>query len=362
MNVGTDEAADALRRALSATDEALRAVSAVEQVWAGLLGSTQTLVRDGEAWAAAGDSYREAEQQLHRARGYLEQVLTQVLRGQEPEARARAAIDELVRLHAQMQNALDEATNLAKRSYESMRPAIMAYYLAHATRRPRWIENWPHDAEAVAAALAELETEGDINLVDQLDIALARFRWEVGWSQQQMAEVAGVSQPSVAARLGRIEGLLNLRVGLSHVVQQAARDNFRVTASRIRTVRDPRGATAEIELESNKYSVQLDLLVASGDGGAPRRGGAPERGIPLDYHRLLRARAGSRARDGLVQGVAIYSRDTGAVGYYTATEFAEQLAQIGRTPVGVWLEQLQQTRPPVWSLRDLVERLDRVPR
>ena len=52
----------------------------------------------------------------------------------------------------------------------------------------------------------------------------------------------------------------------------------------------------------------------------------------------------------------MYFRDTGTVGYYTATEFSEHLGRLGRAPVGMWLDTLQQALAPAWTLQELLAR------
>ena len=349
-----DEALTLLRRTLAATEEALSVSASIEQLQERFESAVLPVIGESEAWSTASTSQQEAKKALLQARTGLEEMLAQITRGQSPDTQVRAWADQFIDLNERLQTALTNAGQQATRLFESMRPTLVAHYLEHATRVPRWGETWPFDVDEATQALERIATGSESGATEELDIQLARFRWQVGWQQQKIASVVGLSQPSVAARLGRIETLISLEVGAKHVRDQAAKEQFKLKRWHVLNTRSARGTVGEVVLEAKDYVVQLDLLVASGETGTARRTGTMDRGMLLDYFRLETSERRQRALERTINGVAVYYRDRGLVGYYTKAVLADAMRRFGSLPAETVLQSLRDTVEPAWMLAELV--------
>lgn len=352
------EAIDALQRAVAATDDSLAAMGAIEQLQSRFEATVLGLVEEPDIWRAAQAAYAQAREALNHARGCLEELQVQVAAAQSPDVQSRAWAEQLVTLNERLQSQLTIAGQQASRFYELMRPTLIAVYLQHATRVPRWAETWPLDAEQAKRAWEQLRAGAEAPQVEGLDLQLAEFRWDVGWPQQRIASVVGLSQPAIAARLARIELQFSFEVAAAHVREQASADGFRVTRWYPVVSRGPQDRVGELVLESDECIVQLDVLVASGDTGAPKRGVNLGRSVSLDLFRLEAAAQRQRAAKRTVTGLAVYFRDRGIIGYFTTHEVARAVRLMGRLPTEAILQQLRETLGPARTLSELVERSD----
>jgi hypothetical protein len=352
------EALDALRRSIAATDAALAALGSVDQLQERLEPAVLRLVEEPDIWRAAQDAYAGARVSLQHARGCLEELQSQITRAQSGDLQARAWADRIVDLNEKLQSHLAAAAQEAGRSYELLRPALISFNLEQATRVPRWTDTWPADAESAKQALERLRAGVDAVQVDALDLQLAEFRWDVGWPQQRIAQVVGLSQPSIAARLARLEALLSLEVAATHVRRQAERDGFRVIRSHVAVGRGSREPSGEVLLERGDLVAKLDVLVAAGSTGAARRAPGLDGSLVLDVLRLDAAGPRQPHASRLdVSGFAVYYRDRGTVGYFTPTEVAQVLRALGRLPAETILQRLRETVAPAGTPKELVERI-----
>lgn len=353
------EAIEVLQRAIAATDESLAAMTSIEQLQYRLEETVINLVEEPEIWNAAQSAYAQAREALNHARGCLEELQVQIAAAQSPEVQSRAWAEQLVALNEKLQSQLTVASQQASRFYELIRPALIAVHLQYATRVPRWAETWPLDAERAKNAWKRLGADADVFQVGEFDLQLAEFRWDVGWPQQRIASVVGLSQPAVAARLGRLELLLSVEIAAEQIREQAAEEGFHTIRWYPIISRLPQEPVGELVLESDECTIQLDILVASGETGTAKRGIGPWRSSPLDLLRLeATARRQWRAQR-TVTGMAVYFRDRGVVGYFPTQEVATALRRLGRLPTETLLQQLRETLGPARTLRELIERSER---
>lgn len=351
------EVLDVLQRAVAATDESLAALGSIEQLQSRFEATIVALVEEAEIWSVATEAYAQAKDALNHARGCLEELQVQVAASHSSDVKSRAWAEQLVIWNEKLQSQLTVASQQASRFYELMRPMLIDIHLQHATRTPRWSESWPLDAEQAKRAWEQLRAGADSAQVESLDLQLAEFRWDVGWPQQRIASVVGLSQPAIAARLVRLELLLSFEVAAGHIRERASADGFRVVRWYPVVSRGPREPLSELVLESNKCIIQVDVMVASGDTGAQRRG-ALGRSISLDLFRLEAAAQRQRAGKRMVTGLAVYFRDRGTVGYFTTQEVARTVRLMGRLPTEAILQQLRETLVPARTLSELVERAE----
>lgn len=353
------EAIEVLQRAIAATDESLAAMTSIEQLQGRFEETVLNLVEGPELWKAAQSAYEQARTALNHARGCLEELQVQIAAAQSPEVQSRAWAEQLVALNEKLQSQLTVASQQASRFYELIRPTLIAVHLQHATRVPRWAETWPLDADRAKNAWKRLSAGADMLQVGEFDLQLAEFRWDVGWPQQRIASVVGLSQPAVAARLARQELLLSLEVAAEQVREQAEGERFRVVRWYPVVSRGPQEPIGELVLESDECVVQLDVLVASGETGAPKRGVTPWRTSPLDLLRLETTARRQRIAKRTVTGLAVYFRDRGIVGYFPTQEVAAVVRRWGRLPTEAILQQLRETLGPARTLEELIERSER---
>lgn len=356
---GIDEALMLLRRALAATEESLAALSSLDQLQDRFETAVLPLIEEPELWAAAQRSQDDAKQALLHARGCMEEMISQVTSGQAQETQARAWADQIVDLNERLQASIASASQQATLFYESIRPTLIAHYLRHSTKMPRWADTWPKDVELATRVLERIARSGVAGLVEHLDVELARLRWEVGWPQQRIAAVAGLSQPSVAARLARVDTLVSLEVGAQHIRRQADREQLRFVSWHVLPPRGGRSPTGEMILRTDDYVIQLEVLVAAGETGVARRGPMAGRAASLDYLRLEFAERRQRAAERALNGVAVYLRDRGTVGYYTAAEVVDAVRRFGSLPAESLLQSLRETLEPAWTIADLLGRAER---
>lgn len=359
MTDNAAEAIEALNRAIVATDEALAAMGSIEQVQSRFEAGILSLIQEPEIWQAAQDGYARARDALHHARGCLEELQSQIAGTQAPQLQSRTWAEQLVALNEKLQMHLTDAQHQTSRFYESVRPVLIDVYLQHATRMPRWTEAWPLDAERAKAALQRLRAGAESLQLDEFDFQLAEFRWDVGWPQQRIASVVGLSQPSVAARLAKFETLLSLEIGAEHVRKQAEGEQFQVTRRHIVASRGTRTPTSELLLESDECTIQLDLLIASGETSASKRAVAQDRGFSLDLLRLESAAQRQRMAKRTITGLAVYFRDRGSVGYFTTQEVAQTVRLLGRLPTEAILQRLRETMELARTPAELIERSNR---
>lgn len=359
MDTNIDEALALIRTALASTEEALAASSSLEQLQERFEKVVSPLIDESELMTAVYTSQSEVKKLLFHARGCLEEMLTQMTRGHSPDAQTRAWADQFVDLNERLQTLLTQASQQATRIYESLRPTLIAHYLQYATRTPRWEETWPFDANLAKEALERIATESDFGPVDDLDIQLARFRWEVGWPQQRMATIVGLSQPAVATRLGRIEALISLEVATKHVRDHAAKEQIRLVRWNVLAGKGSRTSSGDLVLETDKYTIQLELLTVTGETGNMRRTTTGDRAASLDYLRLESADRRQLAGGQSVSGIAVYFRDRGIVGYYTTAELAEAMRRFRNLPTLTVLQYLKERVEPAWTIKGLLQRAER---
>lgn len=349
-----EEALRLLQQALGVADEALSLVASLEQLQDRFEDSVLPLLSEAGIWEATLASRKGAKQALFQARGCLDEMLHQVAQAQVPDMQIRAWADQLVELNEKLQASLASAGQQVAKSYELLRPTLVAQYLEHATRSPRWAETWPFDVEEAGKALDRISTGQEVGPVEELDIQLARFRWDVGWPQQRMAQVVGLSQPSVAARLGRMEAWISLAVASSHVRDLANAEDYQVVRTSILAGRGSRGPVGEFALEKEACRVELRLLVAAGETGAARRSVGADRSYSLDFLRWEISRERPRLSRCVVDGIALYLRDRGVVIFYTADQVAGAAGRLrGSTPEAV-LQHLITASDPARTLEGLV--------
>ncbi|TAK28179.1 MAG: hypothetical protein EPO21_23090 [Chloroflexota bacterium] len=354
-----DQALVLLRRSIAAADEALSAMASLDQLDDRFDVVALRLIDEPEIWSAANNSLDQAKQALFHARGCLDEILSQVTRGQAQETQARAWADQLVDLNERLQSTLAHASQQASQFYETLRPTLISHYLEHSTKVPRWADTWPRDVEAASKALLTIAHNPEKLGVDQLDIQLARFRWEVGWSQQRIASIAGLSQPSVAARLSKMDSLISSQVGTDLALAQIEREGAQIVRWHVLGGRGARGSDSEIVVELEGCTVHLELLVATGESGAGRRAAASARGTSLDYLRLEFADQRQRSAGRSAYGIAIYYRDRGVVGYYTAAEVVDALRRFGNQSAEAILQRLRDILEPSRTIREFLQRAER---
>lgn len=353
-----EEALALLRQALSATDEALAISASLDQLQERFETIVQALIDEPEVLTAAQKNLSEAKTALFNARGCLEEMLSQIAQDQSPEVQSRAWADQFVDLNERLQAALTNASQQATRLYEMMRPSLIKHYLQNATRVPRWGDTWPVDFEMAVTAIEHIAASNEAGLVEELDVQLARFRWEVGWPQHRIAAVVGLSQPSVAARLARIEAVISLEMAAKRVREQADKEQFRLIRGHSSPGRASRGPVADIVLENNECVIELELLVAAGQTGTARRSTPLGHSAALDYFRLQAAERRQRAAGRIVNGLAVYFREKGFVGYYTIAELADAVRRLGGLPVETVLQRLRESVEPARTLAELLLRAE----
>lgn len=347
------EAALLLSQAISTADECLTLVASLKQVQERLEAAGLPLTAEPDVWAGAQQGLEQSERALQHARGCFEEMLSQLTSSRQAGG-TRAWVDQYVRLNDQLQKNISRAGQHASRVYELVRPAIVEYYLQEATRNPKWTEVWPRDAETAIKVLDRLAEEVGSSSLDALDVQLARLRWEVGWSQPEIAQVAGISQPSVASRLGRVETQINLEVAVELIRAQAATEDFAVRHWKVSSATGP---AAEVRLTADGTDLWLEVLVAAGESGA-RRGPASGRGPAFDFLRMEATRAYQSSDGGPVRGIAVYFRDSGFVGFYTLGQVGNLLRQLGRVPTELVLQRLREQEGTARTLKELLRRAE----
>lgn len=351
-----EEALRLLRQALGASDEALALVASLQQLQDRFEDTVVPLLDEPAVWNTALTSQESARQALYHARGCVEEMLNQIAQAQAPEMQTRAWADQLVDLNERLQAALANAGQQAARFYEVIRPTLVTHYLEHATRSPRWADTWPFDVEEANRALERITAGEEFGPAEELDIQLARFRWEVGWPQQKMASVVGLSQPSVATRLARMEAWISLSVASSHVRRQAKTEGFHIVRSNVMPGRSPRGPIGEFVLEKESCLVELQLLIAAGETGAGRRGTGADRSSSLDFLRWEVKRERRRLDACVVDGVALYLRDRGFVTFYTTAQVAEVAQRLRGSATETILQHLTTAVESARTLTELTQR------
>lgn len=351
-----EEALRLLRQALGASDEALGLVASLQQLQDRFEDTVVPLLDEPAVWHTTLASQESARQALYHARGCVEEMLNQIAQAQAPAMQARAWADQLVDLNERLQAALANAGQQVAKFYELMRPTLVAHYLEHATRSPRWAETWPFDVEVANQALERITAGEEFGPVEELDLQLARFRWEVGWPQQKMASVVGLSQPSVATRLARMETLISLSVAGSHVRRQAVAEGFQVIRSSAMPGRSSRGPSGEFVLERGNCLVELQLLMAAGESGTGRRGAGTDRAFGLDFLRWDMQRERRRLDACVIDGVALYLRDRGIVTFYTTAQVAEAARRLRGSAAEAILQHLATAVAPARTLTELTEK------
>lgn len=347
------DAALRFARAVAIADEAASALAGVGR----LLKEADRLHGVGElhqdAWETAVTRQSQAEGNLADLREALLAIGSRLADAAAPSSKRLLWADQFVSAYGRLQANLAELNQIAASAFEAVRPAIIDQYLNYAPPASRWLDSWSRDGELARHSLQQLSEDRAVG-ADQLDVALARLRWELGWPQLRIAEVVGLSQPSIASRLARIEGLISADVATSKVAEQGESEHFRLLGKRVTTNGIGRTVTGEIHLDRGDVTLNVIVLLAATD--MENRGRTTsERGVALELIPLLE-QAGPHQFQLIreVRALALYARDRGVVAYYPAAPVAKAIRQRGGLPLDAFLRRLREAVRPVATLSDLV--------
>jgi hypothetical protein len=323
----------ALHHALRVQEQAERATAAVVESLHAL--ATEVFSPRAEAQDALLDEWE------HRRRLLLESLDE----AQHSFERARAALVPVLAEQERVGSSV---------AFRLAAPSMRARAMRPSRPEPRWSEGWPSDAELAASVLRELaKADGGAGgrALDQRDLSIAHMRWDEGLSQAQIGERVSLSQPSVAARLQRIEQLISLEVAVRKLRLAADRERPGV---RTHFVRSARSESAQLQVEGEDVVIRLDVLLAPEDGRSTAQIPLPDADLARRYVQAM-DESSTQSRRRLVFADCMYDQSSGSLAYYSKDDVVKALEDGGDHPGGP-LGYLRDLVVPALTLTELIER------